>query len=451
MIHLQRTPRVNTNDDSVQLVAWNLAPGAFVEAGQEIADVETSKATVGVEAERSGYLRPLVAVGEVVAVGAPLALLADSTEEALAAEWPNARDTPADTQVAQATPPAPSQALPATAASTAPNPELGATRFSPAALRRLSELGLSADAFAGRGLVTVRDLERHPAPALQAEPAHPPSLVGGTPLSLAKRAETAALQLGAQGGVVSQLTVQFDSEGIRRRLLREGLFDGQPLPLILYELARLLPQFPALNAWCDGERVHHHAEVLIGLALDLGQGLKVVNLPGLAEQLPAPIHARVLDAAQRYLDKTLRPEELDGGSFSVTDLSGLDVLHFRPLINGRQSAILGIGGDSQASGQPLSLTLAFDHRCSNGRDVGLFLQQLRDRLLAYADPVPVAAPVDAGKSLAAALRALAACDLCGIERDSYYRSFGRYAFFHAYVRADGSLGAACHRCVGGTA
>lgn len=442
-LHLQHTPRVNTNDDEVQLVAWHLSPGEPVQAGQEIADVETSKAVVGVEAERSGYLRPLVAVGDIVAVGAPLALIADSADEALAAGLPAPVEALAGTASALA-PVAPVLAVAPPPHAPLPVGELGTTRFSPAALRRLQELGLSPDAFAGHGLLSLRELESLLQPGSAAA-----SSGSGQALSLAKRAETAALQLGAQGGVVSHLTVRLGSERIRRRLERENLFDGQPLALILYELARLLPQYPNLNAWCDGERLHLRADVLIGLALDLGQGLKVVNLPELHRQLPAQIHAQLLDAAQRYLDKRLQPEELEGGSFSVTDLSGLDVLQFRPLINGRQAAILGIGGDSQAPGQPLTLTLAFDHRCSNGREVGQFLGQLRERLLAYADPAPP--ETDAGAPLAAVLRGLQACDLCGIPREAYYREFGRYAFLQAYVREDGSLGAACHRCSAGTA
>ncbi|MFO1250841.1 MAG: 2-oxo acid dehydrogenase subunit E2 [Inhella sp.] len=457
--YLQRTPRINTNDDQVQLVAWRVAPGDYVEAGEEMADVETTKAVVAVEAERSGYLSPLVAVGEIVAVGAPLAWIADSADAVLSV--PAAEPAASVAEPALSPPPAPSitpaaggisLSLQVPAAAAAPTAELGSSRLSPAAQRRAQELGLSGDQLAGRGLLTLRDIEALAARPSPREARGRPIPSGGQPLSLAKRAEAAALQLGAAGGIVSHLTVQFPSSGIRRRLEREGLFDGQPLPLILYELARLLGQWPQLNAWCDGERVYPHPELRIGLALDLGQGLKVVQLPGLERQLPAQIHAQVQEAAQRYLDQRLRPEELEGSSFSVTDLSSLDVLQFRPLINGRQSAILGIGGDSQAPGWPMSLTLAFDHRCSNGREVGLFLQALRERLLAYAEPEPVAAPAaDTGASLAAALRGLAGCDLCGIPREAYYRDFGRYAFLHAYVRPDGSLGAACHRCTSGTA
>jgi len=448
--YLQRTPRVNTNDDQVQLLAWRVAAGDYVEAGEEIADVETTKAVVAVEAERSGYISPLVAVGAIVNVGEPLAWIADTADQVLSVPEP-VEQAPA----VPAPAPSPSAVIRPSAGGislsiqvpAAPASEANESRLSPAAQRRAQELDLAPEHLAGRGLLTLRDIE---ALARPAAPAPAPAPSGGQALSLSKRAETAALQLGAAGGIVSHLTVQFPSSGIRRRLEREGLFDGQPLPLILYELARLLGQWPQLNAWCDGERVYPHPTLRIGLALDLGQGLKVVQLPGLEKQLPAQIHEQVQAAAQRYLDQNLRPEELEGSSFSVTDLSGLDVLQFRPLINGRQAAILGIGGDSQAPGWPMSLTLAFDHRCSNGREVGLFLQALRERLLAYAEPEPVPAS-DTGTSLAAALRGLAGCDLCGIPREAYYREFGRYAFLHAYVRADGSLGAACHRCTAGTA
>ncbi len=449
MIEAVATPRVNANDDRVQLVAWHVNDGDFVELGMPLADVETSKAVVSVDAERSGFVKQLVLLGDIVEVGAPLCLVGDTLAELLedvSTPATSVSSEPLSVESTESEHPAPSR-VPATQLK-------GFSRLSPAAQRRVAELGIDASRFAGRGLLTLRDIdsalpEGAPKPG-RMQPAHTLQTGRSQPLSLAKQAEADALQTGFGSGINSVISVRFDSASIRSRLAQLDLFDGSLQPLILYELARLLPQWPQLNAWCDGQYMHLHDEVRIGLALDLGRGLKVVRLQGTNELLPQQIHEQVQDLAQRYLAQQLRPEELEGSTFSVTDLSGLDVLHFQPLINGRQSAILGIGGDSRLPGQPITLNLAFDHRASNGREGALFLQALRERLLAYGAAEPDEEATDSvGLPLQAALAELRSCDLCGIERQRYYREFGRFAFLHAYVREDSSLGAVCHRCVQG--
>jgi pyruvate/2-oxoglutarate dehydrogenase complex dihydrolipoamide acyltransferase (E2) component len=77
----------------------------------------------------------------------------------------------------------------------------------------------------------------------------------------------------------------------------------------------------------------------------------------------------------------IKPEEIGTGRFTITDLSSQGILFFEPLLVARQSAILGIGGDFDISKPVLSLTLAFDHRVHDGRQVSEFLKKLKARLL----------------------------------------------------------------------
>ena len=72
MITTIPTPRINTNDEQVEVLEWHVPRGALVAVGQEIVDVETSKSTVTLTAETAGYIRPMVEKGTVVQVGAPL-------------------------------------------------------------------------------------------------------------------------------------------------------------------------------------------------------------------------------------------------------------------------------------------------------------------------------------------------------------------------------------------
>jgi pyruvate/2-oxoglutarate dehydrogenase complex dihydrolipoamide acyltransferase (E2) component len=490
MITTVPAPRINTNDDRVEIVVWHVERGALVSVGQEIVDVETTKSTVTVAAEAAGYIRPLVEQGSVVPVGDPLYLCASSLEElesAPAASAP-AASSPAASSPAASSPAAPlaAQAAGAGASAAAPSGSAranaaaraatrpaspagyGFTRFTKDAVVLLEERGLSADDFPAAGLLTARALRaRLDGPAAPASPggssaaptrpADVPAARASMPIgrpvrtvrmSLAKQAEAESLTQGESGNVTSTLTVAFDSAAIRARLVREQLFDGSLQPLVLYETARLLARFPNLTAWCAEGHVHHYDAVDLGVAFDLGRGLKVVTFRDAATLSALQLFEKTIDVGLRYLDNRLEPDELAGSTFTVTDLSGFDVLHFRPLINGRQSAILGVGGDSAEPGHPMTLSLTFDHRVSNGREAAEFLGGLKARLASYA-PLPEPAPPPPAFLPAPSDAAAIRCDRCAIDLPSYYRDFPQDAWMQAYFREDGTLGSVCHRCAGG--
>jgi pyruvate/2-oxoglutarate dehydrogenase complex dihydrolipoamide acyltransferase (E2) component len=484
MITTVPAPRINTNDDRVEVVVWHVERGALVAIGQEIVDVETTKSTVTVAAEAAGYIRPLVEKGSVVPVGDPLYICASSLEELDSA--PVSADT-ASGGGAQAPAASPATGVVAASATSgsaarsgAPNHTVarpaspagyGFTRFTKDAAMLLEERGLSADDFPAAGLLTARDLRARldgPAPpgplgGSVATRVRPPSATSaastaaippvGRPvrmvrMSLAKQAEAESLTLGESGSVTSTLTVAFDSAAIRARLARERLFDGSLQPLVLYETARLLARFPNLTAWCEEGHVYHYDAVDLGVAFDLGRGLKVVTFRDAATLSAMELFEKTIDVGLRYLDNRLEPAELGGSTFTVTDLSGFDVLHFRPLINGRQSAILGVGGDAAQLGHPMTLSLTFDHRVSNGRESAEFLGALKSRLTSYA-PLQQAAPSPPAFLHAPPDAAAIRCDRCAIDLVSYYRNFPQDAWMQAYFREDGTLGSVCHRCAGG--
>ena len=486
MITTVPAPRINTNDDRVEVVVWHVERGALIAIGQEIVDVETTKSTVTVAAEAAGYIWPLVEKGSVVPVGDPLYLCASTLEELDSA--PVSADTaPGGAAQAPAVSPATGTVAPSAASGSAARPGTpvhavarpaspagyGFTRFTKDAAVLLEERGLSADDFPAAGLLTARAVRARldgpvpPGPlgplagsaAAPARPASPPAaLTAANPpvgrpvrtgrMSLAKQAEAESLTLGESGNVTSTLTVAFDSAAIRARLARERLFDGSLQPLVLYETARLLARFPNLTAWCAEGNVYHYDAVDLGVAFDLGRGLKVVTFRDAATLSAMELFEKTIDVGLRYLDNRLEPDELGGSTFTVTDLSGFDVLHFRPLINGRQSAILGVGGDAAQPGHPMTFSLTFDHRVSNGREAAEFLGELKSRLTSYA-PLPQAAPTPPAFLPAPPDAAAIRCDRCAIDLMSYYRDFPQDAWMQAYFREDGTLGSVCHRCAGG--
>lgn len=449
MITTIYAPRINTNDDKIEVVEWHIEPFGFVEAGQDLVDIETSKAVITVTSEISGHIRPLIDKGTVVRVGDPLYVCASTLQELESAS----KQT--------------SEVLnePATLKPLV-DPEFGSTRFSKAAAQLLKDQGRSPEEFRGAGLVTVNRLNKKAGGGLGKQvPEHAKApafggevILSGPPtprserVTLAKKAEIEHLSTGEYGNINSKLSVYFNSAAIRERLLREQAFDGNIQPLILFELSRLLKKWPQFTAYYENDSVHFYDRVDLGVAFDLGKGLKVVSIKDSGCLMPVEFFERTVDIGLRYLENKIRPEELEGSTITITDLSGFNVLHFHPLINGKQSAIIGIGGDSAQSGHPMSLNMTFDHRVSNGREAAIFLGELRARLLNYA-PAPEEYSGEAyqppGPQRPEMPHANVQCDTCGIDLGTYYRDFGRDAYMLAYFREDGALGSVCHRCYEG--
>lgn len=467
MITTLNTPRINTNDDRVEIVEWHVEDNSYVDIGQPVVDIETSKAVITVEAEASGYVAQLLPKGTVARVGTPYACIASTLDELQRAAAESTTRSPF-APVGVPSTPIPERSIGGNRA---------VTRFSREAERLLQEKGLARENFAGAGLVTRHDVEARLRGAFRPSPprGRPPAAAAANLLppaptardeqaSLAKLAEIQSLTTGECGNINSRLSIHFDSAPIRVRLVRDQVFDGNIQPLIIYEISRLLRQWPQLTAYFDDERIHYYDRVDVGVAVDLGRGLKVVTLRDTDTLMPIDIFEKTLDIGMRYIENRIRSEELTGATFTITDLSGFDILHFHPLINGRQSAIVGLGGDSSKPGHPMSINLTFDHRVTNGREAGSFLKELRERLIGYALPenptvtetappsaLPIATTVSAPESVAAGNSAIRVsyCDICGIEREQYYREYGKWAFMLAYVREDGTVGGACHRCVNG--
>lgn len=435
MIICVNAPRINPNDDQVGVLGWHVTDGDYIEAGAELVDLETSKAAVTVEAEIAGFVWTVAKKGDIVKVGALICRVADSADEAAVIE-PVPMTSPPSGETRDA----------------ARTGTYSSLRLSQAAAKLVEELALNAEDFAGAGLVTVGaviatqpNLLRSSVPDRALQTVGTASILTRSEnLSLSKRAEIEALATGESGLINSTLSIYFDSATIRARLAQAGTFDGNIQPLLLYEFSRLLQQWPQFTAYFDMNRIHFYDRVDLGLAIDLGEGLKVVTLKNANTLLPRDIFDKTIDFGLRYIEKRLGADELTGSTITVTDLSSLDILHFKPLINGRQSAILGIGGDGTQAGHPMSINMTFDHRVANGRDAATFLRELRTRMLSYA-PSPAPQDNPPHPTLGGPIN----CDTCGIGHEAYVAEFGRQAHMIACFARDGSLVGLCHRCYDG--
>jgi 2-oxoglutarate dehydrogenase E2 component (dihydrolipoamide succinyltransferase) len=150
------------------------------------------------------------------------------------------------------------------------------------------------------------------------------------------------------------------------------------LELAVFEAARLLPEWPELNGCYADGRAWAYEHVAIGFAVNLGRSLRVPVVKGAQQHTLRGVAGAVRDLTMRYLRGELAIDDVSGGTFTITDLSGEGVVHFVPVLNERQSAILGVCAARNDGSRDLVLT--FDHRLSDGMRAGRFLSALRDRL-----------------------------------------------------------------------
>ncbi|MEV6695223.1 2-oxo acid dehydrogenase subunit E2 [Micromonospora sp. NPDC051196] len=342
-------PKQNPNDDAVEVLRWLVADGDQVSAGDDLLEVESTKAVTVIESPGPGYLRQLAAEGDVVPTGAPIALLFPSRDE-LAATAPAA--DPDETAPAETGP-----------------------RFSAEGLRELRRLDLSADLFQGRGLVTGAMVRRTAEDLAHAGPS-----VRRTPIGPAKQTEIARLHAGG-AALASSLTVAFGADALDRAPA-EGDVPPLPLALIIHALAGALTEFPELNARFAGDHVEQYTDINVGVAVDAGHGLRVPVIKHADRLGPEQITLELLDLLAAYHDRGLHADDVAGATVTVSDLSGQNILQFQPRINQDQTLAVGVGADTSLPGRPMTLTAVFDHRVSSGRAVADFLTRVRARLLA---------------------------------------------------------------------
>lgn len=349
-------PQINVNDRELEVVHWYVKEGDRVEKGQDIVDFGSSKATFTCQAESAGYLTGCAPKGSLVAVGSSVGWICEEKSDSPQAEAPSKSTA------------APSQ-------------------FSEAAKKYIEEHGLNLDQFSGLGLVTVPVIEEMLGIVKKKidTKTFPTLSLRNEPISLSKRAEIEALTRGQLGNIISSLTVQFSATSLYSLLARQQLFGSSLQPVLLYQLSQLLLKSPLFTAFYHEGQLKLYDQVNLGIAVDLGKGLKVVTVNDAQKLLPQEFFEILTDISLRYMNQEITVEELSGSTFTVTDLSGQNILCFQPLLNQYQSAILGVGGDRSLPGSPVSLTLAFDHRVLTGREVSLFLNELKASLLQWGN------------------------------------------------------------------
>jgi len=176
---------------------------------------------------------------------------------------------------------------------------------------------------------------------------------------------------------------------LREQLIRSEMGKVSYNDLVVKACAMALTRFPAINASWREDRIATHAEVHVGVAVAVPDGLIVPVVRNADRKSVVEISHEVKDLAARARDKKLRPEEFTGSTFSVSNLGMFDVTEFTAIINPPESAILAVGGvrkvpvvaeDEIRPGYRMKVTLSSDHRVVDGVLAAQFLGEVR-RLL----------------------------------------------------------------------
>jgi pyruvate dehydrogenase E2 component (dihydrolipoamide acetyltransferase) len=261
------------------------------------------------------------------------------------------------------------------------------------------------------GRIVKRDIEGYtpaaapaPAPAAPAaageaakakRPAIPvPSVPPGTAIPLTSMRRTIAKRLAESLFTAPHFYVTVEIDMGHAVALREQLLAAEDVKvsfndLVLKACAKALTRFPTVNASWTGEAIQTHAEVHIGVAVSLAEGLITPVVKNADRKSVGEISREVKELAARARDKKLKPEEFMGSTFTVSNLGMFDVSEFTAIINPPESCILAVGAvrkqpvvvdDRIEIGHRMKVTLSSDHRVVDGALAAQFLAEVR-RLL----------------------------------------------------------------------
>ena len=410
------------------IVKWNKKEGDAIKVGDVLAEIETDKANMEMEALGAGVLRKvLIPAGGKAPVGTLIGVIAEPNEDiaALLAAAPAASPSPAPAAQpatpAPASAPAPAATTPRPAPAAAPPPAAprvaaatpvapvtsgGRVKSSPLARSIAAQRNIPIDQVSGSGpggRVIKRDVESWsgagaraaatpPAAAPSAPPA--PAVVAGQAIPLSNMRKTIAKRLSESKFTAPHFYVTMEIAMDAAVALREQLLKGENQKvsfndLIVKACAKALTRHPSVNASWGGDKIVTHGEVHVGVAVAIPDGLIVPVVRNTDRKSVLAIAHEVKDLAGRARDRKLKPEEFMGSTFSVSNLGMMDVSEFTAIINPPESAILAVGAVTQVPvvvdghievGHRMKVTMSSDHRVIDGALAAQFLGEVR-RLL----------------------------------------------------------------------
>jgi len=408
---------------------WLKNVGDSVAVDEALLEVSTDKVDTEIPSPVAGTLLAIdVAVDTTVAVGARLALIGVSgSAPAPAAPAPVAPPVVV-APVAPTPPPAPVAAAPvapapvAAVAPVAPVSQPQDAYVTPIVRKLANDLGVNLASVRGTGIggrIRKEDVEAAApksavaavasTPVATATPSAPrpsaavASPLRGTTVTMSRLRKVIAARMVESLQVSAQLTTVIEVDVTKIARLRDrskATFEAREgvklsfLPFFAVSVCEALKQHPVLNSSVEGDQIIYHGAEHLGIAVDTERGLLVPVIHNAGDLNMGGVARKIADLAARTRDNKVTPDELGGGTFTLTNTGSRGALFDTPIINQPQVAILGLGaivkrpmvvkgedgGETIAIRSMVYLGLSYDHRVVDGADAARFLVTLKERL-----------------------------------------------------------------------
>jgi len=384
------------------VVAWRVQVGDRIEAEQTICEISTDKIDTEVPAPVSGVVAEiLVALEETVEVGVALARIAVGDGAVVEAAPAAVEAAPAAVEAAPAAEaPAPEGAPAATAV---PTERSAGRRYSPVVMRIAAEHGIDLSSVSGTGrdgrvrkqdvlaLVNANGATATPEPPLHTESPYRPDepAAGGGELSRMRRQIGRHMKRSLDTAATCTTWIEADMGRVQAARARLGV---TALAFVARATIDALREHPALNAWLEGERYTRVHDVNLGIAVSLGDDGLIVPVIHRAHELSVEgLGARIREIAERARARQLSADDVQGGTFTITNPGQYGSIMATPIINQPQVGILdleaivkrpvvvtdGDGNDSIAIRPMTILGLSWDHRALDGVLSAQFLASVK--------------------------------------------------------------------------
>ena len=395
-----KVPTVGESINEVTLVKWLKKDGEYVDRDEVIAELESEKATFEVNAEKAGILKTVGKEGDTLNIGDVLATIDDAAArpEKAAAPAPaaepkasgNGKPTPAQPAAVQ-------QPAPAATVSEKPAADVKATPVASAIIadKKVDPKNIQASGYNGK--ILKEDV-------LEAL-SHPGRKGGAEAFSREDRKEkmsnlrkTVSRRLVEAKNTTAMLTTFNEVDMSRIMAIRTANKEkfkethGVNLGFMSFftkAVSYALQEWPAVNAYIDGDSIIYHQYCDISIAVSAPKGLVVPVIRNAESLSMAEIEKKVVELATKARDNKLSMEEMQGGTFTITNGGVFGSLMSTPIINIPQSAILGMHKiqerpvvvDGQIVIRPMMyLALSYDHRIIDGRESVSFLVRVKELL-----------------------------------------------------------------------
>lgn len=385
-----KVPAVGESINEVTLLKWVKKSGDWVERDEVIAELESEKATFEVNAEQSGILTTVSNEGDTIEIGALLAQIDETAEKPAHVEAPKPATQPA---IAKAS--APTSEAPVVAVAN----DIKATPVASAIIadKKVNPADIKPSGYGGK-IIKNDVLEALANPGKKAFAAQPLNSRNVRKEKMSNLRKTISRRLVEAKNTTAMLTTFNEVDMSKIMAIRSKYKDkfkeqhGVNLGFMSFfakACAIALGEWPAVNAYIDGDEIIYHDYADISIAVSTPRGLTVPVMRNVESMSMADVERKVVELASKARDNKLTMEELQGGTFTITNGGVFGSLMSTPIINIPQSAILGMHKiqerpmvvDGKIEIRPMMyLALSYDHRIIDGRESVSFLVRVKELL-----------------------------------------------------------------------